>query len=66
MAKRISGEKRTMIETMLKQGRTGYEIAYETGVSEATICRIRKNLQEHGWTALWHPVYGGFVSTGIY
>lgn len=66
MAKHLSGEMRTKIEIMLRQGHTGYEIAYATGVSESTICKIRKKLQEQGWESLWHPVRGGFVSSGIY
>lgn len=46
--KRISKETRERIETLLKLRIEGYAIASETGVSEATVTKIRKELKKEG------------------
>ena len=50
--KRISKETRERIETLLKMRIEGYAIASETGVSEGTVTKIRKELKKEGHSDL--------------
>lgn len=61
---RISVEKKARIMSMLKSGYRGYEIAEATGVSEATITKYRKQLQNDGYQ-IWHT-HGGVVASSMY
>lgn len=60
---RITAETREQIESMLKSGMTGADIAYATGCSQATICKIRKQVEASGYN-LWHK--GGALSAYAY
>ena len=51
--KRMTVDERMKIVGMLRRGMTGYEIAYETGRSEATIGKVRRELQREGFD-VWH------------
>ena len=64
MARRISEEKRNRIKSLLMTGHRGYEVAEMTGVSEATITKIRGELQRNG-CQIWHT-RGGVVASSMY
>lgn len=54
--KRISNEVKDVIKTMLKHKVEGYRIAEETGVSEATVTKIRRELKKEGYSDLGYDV----------
>ena len=62
MGRHISEEKKARIKSMLKTGYRGYEIAEMTGVSTATVTKIRGELQKDGFQ-IWHTRGGVVVST---
>lgn len=63
--KKLTDEKVFEIKQALKCGLTGYEIAEMTGVSTASVTKIRKELEKGGFD-LWHRNDGGLVSSKIY
>lgn len=50
--KRIPKEVIERIKTLLKMKVEGYRIAEETGVSESTVNKIRKELKKNGYSNL--------------
>ena len=51
--KRLTVDEKIRIEGLIKTGMTGYEISDLTGRSEATITKIRKELERKGFD-IWH------------
>lgn len=60
--KRITEAMKEEIRMLLKTGKTGLDISDQTGVSQATICKIRKEMEREGFD-IWHV--GGAVSRYI-
>lgn len=60
---KVTPELHDRIATLLKMGWTGADIAYETGVSQSRIVKIRKELSLQGFD-IWHK--GGALSAYAY
>lgn len=60
---KITPELHDRIVALLKMGWTGADIAYETGVSQSRIVKIRKEVEQSGY-GLWHN--GGALSAYVY
>ena len=58
---KITADKRNEVKNLLMNGFRGYEIAEKTGISEASVTKIRKELQDDGFQ-IWHT-HGGRVSS---
>ena len=63
--KKLTEEKIFEIKQALKCGLTGYEIAEMTGVSTASVTKVRKELEKGGFN-LWHRTNGGYMSSRVY
>ena len=61
--KKISESKKSEIMNALKCGMVGIEVADRTGVSVATVNKIRKELEVNGFD-IWHRP--GKISASLY
>ena len=61
MRKIIAETTKETIRSMVRAGQYGWQIQEATGVSLATINKIRKEVREAGWDHVYHKK-GGVVS----
>ncbi len=61
--KRISAEKKNQARSMLMTGSRGFEVAETLEISESSVNKIRKQLQDEGHQ-IWH-LSGGKVSSTL-